>query len=196
MNWHELTHSAFHRTAGSLTTSTPNVPTFVDSAQLKPVYSTLKARVTSFQPLLMHWLDDETAICVFETGCCWVDRRGAVAKSGVSGPILQTHPNERASADECPPEPKAYITWETRATAAVVRGRALILFAKDRRYVTVHDVCFGSLRQATEGRFRLVGSGKGNVLAVQGENQLVELLETVALPMTFPDVPGQGVHAI
>jgi hypothetical protein len=68
---------------GSLTASTANVPSYPETAQLKPVFSTLRSRVASFQPLLMHWLDDETAICVFETGCCWVDRRGAVAKSGV-----------------------------------------------------------------------------------------------------------------
>lgn len=73
-----------------------NAPSFPETAQLKPVFATLKQRVASFQPLLVHRIDDDCFLAVYETGCFWLSRRGVVAKAGVSPSASPPRASRRA----------------------------------------------------------------------------------------------------
>ena len=91
----------------------------------------------------------------------------------------------------------AYVQWETKPASAAVRGRHLILFEKDGRFLEIRDVFNGGrLVEVLDAKgLKLIGDDSSRPVmgTMRGRERetLFQLVETEVLPIT-PKVRQQG----
>ncbi|KAF8638287.1 hypothetical protein AX17_002307 [Amanita inopinata Kibby_2008] len=157
--------------ANSATVLVPNL----QNSSLDPAVSLLKTRIDEAKPLGLLRITPEELMVVYDLLGCFITKHGEPCRSA------------------------SYVKWESPVKSFAHRGNHVLLFSN--RFIEIRDVRNGRLMQVIDGvDIRLlyfnssVGSNDPIIVGMKGgkddkdgiSDRIVELVETVELPVTSP----------